>query len=253
MGERGRGSPSRCYVRRDVEGGLVAEKAEYGQRSFQAPAGATELLLVRHGQSAPYREGEPFDLVDGQGDPPLSAHGRWQAEQVAERLGHLDIHALYITTLQRTSQTVAPLAAHIGLQPAVEPDLREVHLGEWEGGLFRVKVAEGHPALAEMNSNQEWGAIPGAESSEALRTRVRRAVERIHLAHPGQRVVAVSHGGAIGAVLAEATGSRSLAFSATDNASISHLVVMGDRWIVRRYNDTGHLAGELSAAAEGLT
>jgi probable phosphoglycerate mutase len=231
----------------------MSDKAEYGQRPFEAPHGATELLLVRHGQSAPFRVGEPFDLVDGQGDPPLSAHGRWQAEQVADRLGHVDLHALYVTTLRRTSETLAPLAARVGLEPSVEPDLREVHLGDWEGGVFRVKAAERHPAFAEMDATQEWGAIPGAETSDELRSRVRRAVERIHLAHPGQRVVAVSHGGAIGAVLAEATGSRSLAFSATDNASISHLVIHGDRWIVRRYNDTGHLAGELSAAAEGLT
>ena len=27
--------------------------AEYGQRPFEAPPGATEILLVRHGQSAP--------------------------------------------------------------------------------------------------------------------------------------------------------------------------------------------------------
>ena len=40
--------------------------AEYGQRPFEAPPGATEILLVRHGQSAPYREGYPFALVDGQ-------------------------------------------------------------------------------------------------------------------------------------------------------------------------------------------
>lgn len=231
----------------------MVEKVEYGQRAFEAPAGATEILLVRHGQSAPYRDGEPFDLVDGQGDPPLSGHGRWQAEQVAERLGHVEVHALYVTTLRRTSETAAPLSARLDLRPMIEPDLREVHLGDWEGGVFRVMAAERHPALSAMESTQEWGAIPGAETSAALRVRVRWAIERIHRDHPGQRVVAVSHGGAIGAVLAEATGSRSLAFSATDNASISHLVIHGDRWIVRRYNDTGHLAGELSAASEGLT
>jgi probable phosphoglycerate mutase len=65
--------------------------------------------------------------------------------------------------------------------------------------------------------------------------------------------VAVSHGGAIGAALSHATGAKPLAFGATDNGSIAHLIVLGDRWILRRYNDTGHLGGELSAVAEGLT
>ncbi len=233
--------------------GASGEKPEYGQRAFQAPEGATEILLVRHGQSAPYRDGEPFPLVDGHGDPPLSPHGRWQAERVADRLRHVEIDAVYVTTLRRTHETAAPLVALLDLYPLVEPDLREVHLGEWEGGVFRAMAAQGHPAFAQIDATQDWAAIPGAETAAALRARVRAAIERIHEAHPGERVVAVSHGGAIGAVLAEASGARTLAFASADNASISHLVVVGDRWIVRRFNDTGHLAGELSAAAEAPT
>lgn len=228
-------------------------RAEYGQRPFTAPPGATEVFLVRHGQSAPYRAGEPFPLVDGQGDPPLSELGRWQAEQVAERFGVETIDAIYVTTLRRTHETAGPLAARLGLDPIVEPDLREVHLGDWEGGIFRERAAQGHPAFAEMDASQEWAAVPGAETSAALRARVRVAVTRLAERHRGERVVAVSHGGAIGAVLAEATGSRSLAFAGADNASISHLVVLGDRWVVRRFNDTGHLAGELSSAPDGPT
>lgn len=227
--------------------------AEYGQRPFEAPPGATEILLVRHGQSAPYREGYPFPLVDGQGDPPLSPLGEWQAEQVAERLAGARIDAIYVTNLTRTHQTAAPLVARLGVEPRMEADLREVHLGEWEGGTFRVMAAKGHPAMISANEKQDWGEIPGGESSDALRARVRAAIERIHAAHPGERVVAVSHGGAIGAVLAEASGARTFAFAAADNASISHLVVLGDRWAVRRFNDTGHLAGELSAQAEAPT
>ena len=226
---------------------------EYGQRPFTAPPGATELVLVRHGQSAPYRPGRPFALVDGQGDPPLSELGRWQAEQLADRLAGETIHALYVTTLRRTLETAAPLAARLGLDPKVEPDLREVHLGEWEGGVFRQMAAERHPVFAEMDRTQEWGAVPGAESSTQLRARTRAAVARLQGRHPGQRIVAVSHGGAIGAVLAEATGSRSLAFSAADNASITHIVLLNDRWLVRRFNDTGHLAGELSTEVEAPT
>jgi len=227
--------------------------AEYGQRPFEAPPGATEILLVRHGQSASYREGYPFPLVDGQGDPPLSALGEWQAERVAERLAALAIGAVYVTTLRRTHQTAAPLVARLGVEPLVEPDLREVHLGEWEGGVFRVMAAKGHPAMVAADEQQDWGAIPGGESSDSLRARVRAAIGRIHARHPGERVVAVSHGGAIGAVLAEASGARTFAFAAADNASISHLVVLGDRWSVRRFNDTGHLAGELSAEADAPT
>ncbi len=226
---------------------------QFPQRPFEAPAGATEILLVRHGQSAPFSESDPFALVGGQGDPPLSTLGHEQAELVGARLARLQIDAIYATTLQRTVQTAEPLARRLGLPIRIESDLREVHLGDWEGGYFRKFAAEAHPAFAEMDALQDWGAIPGAESSVDLRSRVRRAIESLHLRHPGERLVIVSHGGAIGAALAEATGARSLAFSATDNASIAHLIVLGDRWVVRRYNDTGHLDGELSSSSESLS
>ena len=220
---------------------------------MMVPSGATEVFLVRHGQSAAYKDGEPFSLVDGQGDPPLTSHGHWQAAQVGERLRRVDIAAVYVTTLQRTAQTAAPLLAHLGQDAIVEPDLREIHLGEWEGGVFRKKVADRDPAFLEVERTQDWSAIPGAESFSQLRDRVVGAIGRIHEAHPGSRVVAVSHGGAIGAALSHATGSNPLAFSAIENAAMAHLIVLGYRGIVRLYCDTGHLGGELSALAEGLT
>jgi len=229
------------------------EKSDYGQRPYEAPPESTEVVFVRHGQSAPYRDGEPFALVDGQGDPPLSDLGQWQAQQVSGRLATVKIAAVYVTNLQRTAQTAAPLLHHLKQKARIAPDLREVHLGDWEGGLFRKRVAEGHPVVHEIQRTQNWGAIPGAETAEQLRIRVVAALEQIHLSHPGERVVVVSHGGAIGAALSHATGSRSMAFSAADNASISHLVITGDRWLVRRFNDTGHLDGELSSEAQGLT
>ena len=123
----------------------------------------------------------------------------------------------------------------------VEPDLREVHLGEWEGGEFRQRVADHDPLTVRMWNEQRWDVIPGSESAEAFAERVRAGVGRIAAAHPDQRVVVFSHGGTIGQVLSEATGSRPFAFLGADNGSISHVVVEPDRWTVRRFNDTTHL------------
>ncbi len=55
---------------------------EYRQTRFTRPQGATEILLVRHGESRAARVDEPFPLVDGQGDPELAPQGREQAELV---------------------------------------------------------------------------------------------------------------------------------------------------------------------------
>jgi probable phosphoglycerate mutase len=60
-------------------------------------------------------------------------------------------------------------------------------------------------------------------------------------------VVVVVHGGVIGTLLSVATGSEGFAFITADNASISEIVVHGDRWIVRRFNDICHLEPALPA------
>ena len=57
----------------------MTEVREYRQHRFRRPAGACELLIVRHGESTPEREDQPFPQVEGQGDPELSPAGREQA------------------------------------------------------------------------------------------------------------------------------------------------------------------------------
>jgi probable phosphoglycerate mutase len=198
------------------------------------------MLLVRHGESEAAREDEPFELVEGHGDPALAPEGRAQAELVGERLASEPIDAIYVSNLRRTAQTAAPLAARLGLTPTVDRDLREVHLGEWERGVFRKKVIERDPLAIRMVEEQRWDVIPGAEPAAVFAARARAAVERIAAAHRDGRVAVFAHGGIIGEMLSQATGASAFAFS-PDNASISQLVVTPERWIVRRYNDTAHL------------
>lgn len=213
----------------------------YRQLRFQPPPGATELLLVRHGESEAYEEGKPFPLVTGHGDPPLSARGREQAERVCARLAGEGVDAIYVTPLCRTAQTAAALAGQLGLVPGVEAELREVYLGEWEGGLYRKMVARSHPTAVLMAERERWDVIPGAEASEAFASRVRDAVERIAATHQDQCVAAFTHGGVIGQALALASQSRPFAFIGSDNASISRIVITAGRWIIRGFNDTAHL------------
>lgn len=214
---------------------------EFRQLRFAPPPGSTQIVLVRHGESAAHVPGSPFDLVDGHGNPPLSDLGRWQADQVGVRLRTEEITSIYTSTLVRTQQTAAPLAGFVDIEPVIERELREVFLGEWEGGVYREKAAEGHPAFRQMQVEERWDAIPGAESNDSLTNRTVAVIERIHQQHPDQMVAVVVHGGVIGAILAYAAKSRPFAFMGADNGSIHHLVVTPDRWIVRRYNDTGHL------------
>ncbi|MEA2429200.1 MAG: 2,3-bisphosphoglycerate-dependent phosphoglycerate mutase [Thermoleophilaceae bacterium] len=198
---------------------------------------------MRHGASAHAVPGRPFDLLDGHADPPLAPEGEEQARALARRLDGQPIDGLFVTPLQRTAQTAAPLAAATGMEPVVIPELREVLLGDWEGGELRIRAAQGDPLFWRILEEERWDVIPNAEPAEQFAARVERGLEKIvAAAGPDASVVAVLHGGVIGAICRQATSSRPFAFVHSDNCSISRLVVMdGGRQLLRTFNDTAHL------------
>jgi probable phosphoglycerate mutase len=93
-----------------------------------------------------------------------------------------------------------------------------------------------------MREEERWDAVPGGEPADQIATRVRRGIERIAADHPDQRVAVFTHGGVIGQILADAAASRPFAFVGSDNGSLSEVVVTPQRWVIRSYNDTSHLA-----------
>jgi probable phosphoglycerate mutase len=215
----------------------------YPQRAFAVPADATELIVVRHGASAALEQGKPFPLVGGHGDPPLAPDGHAQAEAVAARLHGEPLRALFVTPLQRTTQTAAPLAAATGLEPVVLDDLREVHLGEWEAGEYRVRMADRDPVAMRALMEERWDVVPGGEPMDRLEARVAAGLEAMLTAiGPGGTGAAVLHGGVIGELCRQVTRSRPFAFIHADNGSMTRIVALatGHR-LLRSFNDTAHL------------
>jgi probable phosphoglycerate mutase len=220
---------------------VAAER--FPQEDYSRPRGSIEIVLVRHGASEAAVAGQPFELLEGQADPALSQAGERQAQAVAAHLAGEPLDALYVTPLRRTAQTAAPLAALTGLQPVVLAELREVHLGELDGGAFRIAVAQRDPRVAEVFAKERWDVIPGAESAEAFAARTRAGIDRI-LAdlQPGATVAAVVHGGVIGELCRQCSDSRPFAFVHADNGSLTRIAVLPDgrRW-VRTFNESAHL------------
>jgi len=216
---------------------------EYRQPVYAPPKGSADLILIRHGESVPAVAGESFPMKDGHGNPELHPQGVLQAKAVGERLKTITFADIYVTTLIRTHQTAAPLAAHLNMSPKIEGDLREIHLGDWDGGKYRIKAAEGHPAFQRMRDNGEWGEIPGAETTAVFHERVEAGLRRIAAAHIDQRVAVFVHGGVIAAAMSIASGAKPFAFGGAANGSISRLVITGDQIAVRGFNDITHLEG----------
>ena len=157
------------------------------------PAASTLVTLVRHGETAANVEG----VWHGSTDTPLTERGRRQAERLAEHIAHTraDARALYASPLARARDTAQPIAARLGLAPVVEPDLREYHLGEWEGVTYAA-LAKEHRLFERMQAEPDWEP-GGGESARQVAERLAGSLCTIAARHPGERVIVVSHGGAL--------------------------------------------------------
>jgi probable phosphoglycerate mutase len=216
------------------------------QRPFVLPDGAVEVILARHGSvehrpSDPPGESDP--VIGAHSDPDLTELGRRQAVALSARLSAVPARELFVTPLRRTHQTAAPLADELGLEPRVEPDLREVFLGDWEGRLG--PHADQQAVIRRVFELGRWDVIPNAEPMEHWTQRVHDGLERIADAGgPDGVVIAVVHGGVVAEACRQVTGSRPFAFLNTENASITRLVRLADgRWELHGFNDVAHLVG----------
>lgn len=146
--------------------------------------GVTHLCVVRHGESEWNRERR----VQGQRDPALSPLGERQAEAVARRLEGERWDALYSSDLTRARLTAQEIARRVGLVVHERPELRERSLGVLEG-LLADEARARYP---------DWDAPEvGREPARAFYERAKAAFGAIVAAHPGERVLVVSHGGLI--------------------------------------------------------
>ena len=211
------------------------------QRPFRLPADAVEVILVRHGAAV---EDGPVTLTAGHADHALSDLGREQAERVADRLAREAPTSLFVSSLQRTAQTAAPLAGRLGVEPAVVPELREVHLGEWETDHgFARRVAQRDPAIRELLKQERWDVAPGAEDPDAFAARVAGGMKAILAQVPlGSTTAAFTHAGVIAEICRQTTGSRAFAFLGAENTAITRIVARGGRLRLRSFNDTEHLS-----------
>lgn len=157
----------------------------------------TQLYLVRHGQTDWNVEGR----YQGQTDLPLNTVGRAQAMRLSTQLTGRPFTAIYSSDLQRARETAAILAAPLNLTVQLDPRLREVNLGEWEGQLATEIAARYPAAWVNRQSDPLHAHAPGGEAVVDVAARVTDAANAIAQAHPAGLVVVVSHGLALATLL----------------------------------------------------
>jgi probable phosphoglycerate mutase len=202
------------------------------------------LLLIRHGQS----EGNAARCIQGQAEYPLNALGREQARRLAQRLAaeHDGIAAVYTSSLGRAVETAEILAQAVGAPVIPDDRLREYDAGEL-AGLTMEDVREQFPQVyaAWMADVEEWIPMPGSEGNENFCRRVHEVFAEIAARHESdETAVVVSHGGTLGAYLAEIMGlppGRRHRFHFA-NASLTIVDLSRRRPRLIQHNDTCHLA-----------
>ena len=165
------------------------------------------IWLLRHGALAP----DPQRRLVGARDLPLSDAGRAQVRELArDFLPEIlpDLRAVVCSDLERCRETAAILLAGSGadIPLRVEPDFREIGLGQWEG-LNREAIRRRWPGAFEARGLDMAAFVPpGGESFRMAERRALHALARLRARHPEGALLVVTHAGVMRALLARYWG-----------------------------------------------
>ncbi|MEO8539285.1 MAG: histidine phosphatase family protein [bacterium] len=201
----------------------------------------THIFLTRHGQTLTNKEGR----FCGHSETQLTALGEEQARALGRRLATEKLDACYTSDYSRAILTAALIAGERSLAARTDPDLRELHYGEWElerESEIRKRSPEQHKLMRD--EDPAWRP-PGGETVGEVRTRTRAAFDRILAAESGRRVLVVSHGTAINCLLSSLLGMPETHVFRIDvaNCGLTEIAVRNGHAYFARINETAHLAG----------
>lgn len=152
------------------------------------------ITLVRHGRTVANAGG----LLQGRVDNPLDDVGRSQARAAAAMVGPVD--AVITSPLVRASETASAFVSATGV--VADEQWLELDYGEWDG-----RPVADVPADTWSRWRNDLGfRPPGGESLDELGARIRRALDDLVAAPPGDHVVVVTHVSPIKAAVAWALG-----------------------------------------------
>jgi probable phosphoglycerate mutase len=167
------------------------------------PDTTTDLILIRHGETAWNRELR----FQGHADVPLNDIGHEQARRIGLRLaGESAVQHIISSDLMRAQQTAAPAASQLSLPVVTSAALREQFFGVVEG-MRSDEIQNLHPrAWEEWLEFREDHAMPEGETAREFHARIIAALGGIAAAHRGQHLIVVTHGGVLDMVWRTARG-----------------------------------------------
>ncbi|WP_353244355.1 2,3-diphosphoglycerate-dependent phosphoglycerate mutase GpmB [Providencia sp.] len=203
-----------------------------------------QVYLVRHGET----EWNLARRIQGQSDSPLTATGRLQAKQVAERIKSEGITHIITSDMGRTLETAQIIASVCGCEIITEPRLRELNMGVLEQRAIESLTEEEEQWRKSLVDGTHGGRIPNGESMEELYTRMFAALNSCLDLPEGSRPLLVSHGIALSSLISRIMGvpaysERRLRLR---NCSLSRVDYqnspwLANGWIVETAGEVTHL------------
>lgn len=201
----------------------------------------TGMVVVRHGQT----EWNVAGRIQGHSDSPLTALGIRQAEALAARLVGEHFDHIFASDLGRARHTAELLVPNHIANIHWVPGLRERAFGVAEGSSYG-QIAGQHPQMFSREKETDPDYAPeGGESRQQHLDRVRRTIREIASAHPGHRMLLVTHGGVLSCIYRWLHGVPAAAPHPIDipNVGYNSIVEQGGDWSVEVWGDVSHLAG----------
>ncbi|VVA09539.1 Hypothetical predicted protein [Prunus dulcis] len=199
-----------------------------------------EIIVLRHGETAWNADRR----IQGQLDVELNDAGRQQAALLGDRLSkEPKISLVYSSDLARAYETAQIIAARCGgLKVVTDVDLRERHLGDLQGLVFRDTAKLNPKAHQAFVSHETCQEIPGGgESRDRFHQRCTSSLQRIGNKHKAERVVVVSHGAVIETLDKQASpDGRSVRYVLNASVNIFHVYDDG-KWTIKSWGDVSHL------------
>ena len=202
----------------------------------------TRLFLVRHGATTATEE----DRFSGSSGAELSDLGRWQAARLGERLSQQGLTAAYASPLSRAVDTARIIGDGCGLDPITRDGLREIGHGHWEGLKRKDVEAQFASEYAAWEADPFTFAPEGGESGVGVLARALPVIREIVTAHPGGRILVVSHKATLRLVLSSLLAFDPRGYRDRLDQAPACLNVVDFRDPVRvrlmLFNDTSHYA-----------
>lgn len=213
----------------------------------------TRLYLARHGATQLTAE----DRFSGAIGVDLSDEGCRQAARLGERLRDEGITAIYSSPLSRTMDTARFVAEPLGIEIRKRDGLMEISHGHWEGLQRREVEARFPDEYAAWDEDPFTFAPQRGESGVQVLARALPVVREIVTAHPGERVLVVSHKATIRLLLSSLLGFDARGYRDRLDQAPACLNVLDFRDPVRArlmlFNDTSHYRDEPREVGENLS